>query len=251
VVNASCSLQKTWNAYFQRIAKDNPAAARETVKAIYDGCRVLKDFPAVAVSDGWRDGANWSFLPTLPSTRSKGGPLKSRASITVRRTGLKQFTKAREVAHAPSPLLGHSFFNESWVTCLGWRFQDETRNCGIGSGLRHFCLSAKAHRKDTQPPRQRNGLYVRRTRTLQFAIQLKCKLQRRRQQCELQRFDNNDWFKHACSAGAVHVRGATFTLLLPDGRAAVVNCESKFKERMAGPRGIRGVAAYRLWMKFS
>jgi hypothetical protein len=34
-----------------------------------------------------------------------------------------------------------------------------------------------------------------------------------------------------------HVRGATFTLQLPDGRAAVVNCESKFKERMAGPRG--------------
>lgn len=36
-----------------------------------------------------------------------------------------------------------------------------------------------------------------------------------------------------------HVRGATFTLLLPDGRAAVVNCDSKFKERMAGPRGNR------------
>jgi hypothetical protein len=36
-----------------------------------------------------------------------------------------------------------------------------------------------------------------------------------------------------------HVRGATFTLHLPDGRAAVVNCESKFKERMAGPRGNR------------
>ena len=34
-----------------------------------------------------------------------------------------------------------------------------------------------------------------------------------------------------------HVRGATFTLQLPDGRAVVVNCESKFKERMAGPRG--------------
>ena len=33
------------------------------------------------------------------------------------------------------------------------------------------------------------------------------------------------------------VRGATFTLILPDGRAAVVNCESKFAERMAGPRG--------------
>lgn len=36
-----------------------------------------------------------------------------------------------------------------------------------------------------------------------------------------------------------HVRGATFTLQLPDGRAAVVNCESKFKERMAGPGGNR------------
>jgi hypothetical protein len=34
-----------------------------------------------------------------------------------------------------------------------------------------------------------------------------------------------------------HVRGATFTLQLPDGRGIVVNCESKFKERMAGPRG--------------
>jgi hypothetical protein len=33
------------------------------------------------------------------------------------------------------------------------------------------------------------------------------------------------------------VRGATFTLRLPDGRLAVVNCESKFKERMAGPAG--------------
>jgi len=36
-----------------------------------------------------------------------------------------------------------------------------------------------------------------------------------------------------------HVRGATFTLELPDGRAAVVNCESKFRERMAGPQGNR------------
>jgi hypothetical protein len=34
-----------------------------------------------------------------------------------------------------------------------------------------------------------------------------------------------------------YVRGATLTLLLPDGRGAVVNCESKFAERMAGPRG--------------
>jgi toxin ParE1/3/4 len=30
---------------FQRIEKDNPTEARETVKAIYDGCEALKDFP--------------------------------------------------------------------------------------------------------------------------------------------------------------------------------------------------------------
>jgi addiction module RelE/StbE family toxin len=30
---------------FRRIEKDNPASARETVKAIYDGCEALRDFP--------------------------------------------------------------------------------------------------------------------------------------------------------------------------------------------------------------
>lgn len=35
------------------------------------------------------------------------------------------------------------------------------------------------------------------------------------------------------------VRGATFSLLLPDRRVVVVNCESKFKERFAGPQGNR------------
>ncbi len=34
-----------------------------------------------------------------------------------------------------------------------------------------------------------------------------------------------------------HVSGATLSLLLPDGRVAVVNCKSKFAEHMAGPRG--------------
>lgn len=33
------------------------------------------------------------------------------------------------------------------------------------------------------------------------------------------------------------VHGATFALQLPDGRVAVVNCESKFAERLAGPAG--------------
>jgi hypothetical protein len=35
------------------------------------------------------------------------------------------------------------------------------------------------------------------------------------------------------------VHGATFTLQLPDGRLAVVNCDSKFAEHMAGPAGNR------------
>lgn len=34
-----------------------------------------------------------------------------------------------------------------------------------------------------------------------------------------------------------HVRGATFSLQLPDGRIAVVNCESKFAEHFAGRAG--------------
>lgn len=33
------------------------------------------------------------------------------------------------------------------------------------------------------------------------------------------------------------VQGATFSLQLPDGRVAVVNCESKFAERFAGREG--------------
>jgi hypothetical protein len=35
------------------------------------------------------------------------------------------------------------------------------------------------------------------------------------------------------------VQGATLTLELPDGRLAVVNCESKFAEHFAGPVGNR------------
>ena len=35
------------------------------------------------------------------------------------------------------------------------------------------------------------------------------------------------------------VHGATFTLQLPDGRLAIVNCESKFAEHMAGAAGNR------------
>ena len=44
-----------------------------------------------------------------------------------------------------------------------------------------------------------------------------------------------------------HVRGATFSLLLPDGRVAVVDCESKFAEHWRVLPGITGVAANRSW----
>lgn len=37
--------------------------------------------------------------------------------------------------------------------------------------------------------------------------------------------------------GSFSVKGATFSLALPDGRIAVVNCDSKFVERFAGPAG--------------
>ena len=49
--------------------------------------------------------------------------------------------------------------------------------------------------------------------------------------------DDDNWVEYACPAGLISRRAATFTLQLPDGRAVVLNCESKFKERMAGPRG--------------
>ncbi len=46
-------------------------------------------------------------------------------------------------------------------------------------------------------------------------------------------------FNNVAIAKAFKVRGATFTLQLPDGRGAVVNCESKFAEHMAGRAGNR------------
>jgi hypothetical protein len=37
----------------------------------------------------------------------------------------------------------------------------------------------------------------------------------------------------------LNLRGATLTLVLPNGDSAVVNCTSKFKERFAGPGNVR------------
>jgi len=46
-------------------------------------------------------------------------------------------------------------------------------------------------------------------------------------------------YNNVATGATFHVHGATFTLLLPDGRLAVVNCESKFAEHMAGAAGNR------------
>lgn len=40
-------------------------------------------------------------------------------------------------------------------------------------------------------------------------------------------------------AQTLTLQGATFTLRLPDGRVAIVNCTSKFQERFAGPGNVR------------
>jgi hypothetical protein len=61
----------------------------------------------------------------------------------------------------------------------------------------------------------------------------------------IDRRDNEDSYDYAAVYNNVavgktfKVRGATFTLALPDGRLAIVNCEGKFAERMAGPVGNR------------
>lgn len=44
-------------------------------------------------------------------------------------------------------------------------------------------------------------------------------------------------YSRPAMAGTFSVRGATLSLLLPDGRVAVVNCDIKFAERFAGAAG--------------
>jgi plasmid stabilization system protein ParE len=44
-VRCSTLAADDWERIFRHLDKDNPTAARETVKAIYDGCGLLKNFP--------------------------------------------------------------------------------------------------------------------------------------------------------------------------------------------------------------
>jgi hypothetical protein len=61
----------------------------------------------------------------------------------------------------------------------------------------------------------------------------------------IDRRDNEDSYDYAAVYNNIavgktfKVQGATFTLQLPDGRLAVVNCDSKFAEHMAGRAGNR------------
>ena len=46
-------------------------------------------------------------------------------------------------------------------------------------------------------------------------------------------------YNNVATGKSFKVHGATFTLELPDGRLAIVNCESKFAEHFAGRAGNR------------
>jgi hypothetical protein len=59
------------------------------------------------------------------------------------------------------------------------------------------------------------------------------------------RQDSNLSYSYAFANGSygiaqqLNLRGATLTLVLPNGDSAVVNCNSKFQERFAGPGNVR------------
>ena len=52
-------------------------------------------------------------------------------------------------------------------------------------------------------------------------------------------YDYSAVYNNVAVGTTFQVHGATFTLQLPDGRLAIVNCESKFAEHMAGRVGNR------------
>lgn len=73
--------------------------------------------------------------------------------------------------------------------------------------------------------------------TSAFAQQLQVKIIDRRDKEDS--YDYAAVYDNVAVGKTFKVQGATFTLQLPDGRLAIVNCESKFAERMRGPAGNR------------
>lgn len=85
-------------------------------------------------------------------------------------------------------------------------------------------------------------------RLIAVAIILFCGIQGVAQKLQVKVVDRRDTedtydyaavYNNTAVGKTFRVRGATFTLQLPDGRLVVVNCESKFAEHMAGPAGNR------------
>ena len=93
---AAADLERIFRRIFRNIEKDNPTAAGETVKAIYDSCGALKDFPHCGRPGRMNGRRELVFSPSSLFTKSKSTLLKSLASITARRTGLN----TREMAHS-------------------------------------------------------------------------------------------------------------------------------------------------------
>ncbi|MGA9559199.1 MAG: type II toxin-antitoxin system RelE/ParE family toxin [Terriglobales bacterium] len=57
---------------FQRIAEDNPSAARETMKSIYSGCEALKSFPHRGRPGRMRGRRELIFPPYIAVYQVKG-----------------------------------------------------------------------------------------------------------------------------------------------------------------------------------
>jgi toxin ParE1/3/4 len=74
---------------FRRIAKDNPTAARETVKTICDGCRELSRFPNLGRPGRMSGRRELIFPPYIAVYQSRSTQSKFLAYITARRTGLR------------------------------------------------------------------------------------------------------------------------------------------------------------------
>jgi hypothetical protein len=81
--------------------------------------------------------------------------------------------------------------------------------------------------------------------TLFFALAIPAFAQGRVTVKVIERNDSNLQYSYVFADGytgiaqTLNLRGATFTLQLPNGDQAVVNCTSKFHERFSGPGNVR------------
>jgi toxin ParE1/3/4 len=75
---------------FRRIEKDNPTAARETVKAIYDGCAALSVFPNRGRSGRMNGRRELVFSPYIAVYQIKAKAVEISRIFHVRRIGLRE-----------------------------------------------------------------------------------------------------------------------------------------------------------------